>query len=376
MIRTATQLTLMLSGFALLPAVATAQFRPALVPPNPLYQHPAYRFQFNLGASVPTAFGRTFVGVTVPFTRAPQFFSPNYGFPMPYHSWQGPTPTSTGYMSAGSGRYDSSSAQRDFMNAQREATQTWGNLDAAKNMISDQWAYEKVGVAGMPAAGPGKDQGDLLLKALTATQESEVASGEALNQILTAITVAESKGGKGVAAFLPPQLLDEIRFTGATGDLVNLVRQSGRYVYPTAFAGPELRDLRDMLDKDFAAVANTLIAGKPIDPNRLMKLELTLKRFEEIASPIIRNQSFEDAIDARRFLNQFGNAVRAMKGSGMVGVVNPNWSSEGTNVAELARHMAKYKLRFGPAPQGSESAYLALHRGFVTYLFVLSQPKK
>ena len=71
------------------PTAGTAQFVPSLVPPNPLYQTPAYQFQFNLGTSVPTAFGRTFIGSTIPFTRAPQFFSPNFGQREPIYSWSG-----------------------------------------------------------------------------------------------------------------------------------------------------------------------------------------------------------------------------------------------------------------------------------------------
>ena len=42
----------------------------------------------------------------------------------------------------------------------------------------------------------------------------------------------------------------------------------------------------------------------------------------------------------------------------------------------IVKHMAKYRIQFGPAPDGNEPSYLVLHRGLSTYLFVLSQPKK
>src|SRR6476620_1362640 len=129
---------LVLASMLTLPGSATAQFTASMVPPNPLYQHPAYRYQFNLGGSVPTAFGRTFIGVTIPFTRAPQYFSPYYGQSVPVYSWSGSGVPASGYMTGSIGRYDSYSTQRDFQKAQREATLTWVNPNAAKNLITDQ----------------------------------------------------------------------------------------------------------------------------------------------------------------------------------------------------------------------------------------------
>jgi hypothetical protein len=365
---------LALCGLAVFPAAAAAQFTPAIVPPNPLYQHPAYQYQFNVGVSVPTAFGRTFVGGTVPFTRAPQFFSPNYG-QRPVYPWTGSGVPSSGYMTGSIGRYDSYSVQRDFEKAQREAALIWGNPDAAKNLISNQWAYEKVGL--VPAAGgAAKPAVEALADALRASTEAEVASGEALNQILVAIVTAEAKGAKGVSAFLPPQVLGEIRFAGASGDSLNLLRQAGRLPFPGAFDAPELAELRDALRRDFSAAAAPLLAGKTHDVTKLAALERTLKQTESAAPAVIRDLSFEDAIAARKFLNQLAGTVRTIKTGGAAGLVNPAWTTEGTNVADLVRHMTKFKIRFGPAAEGGETAYLALHRGMTTYLFVLTQPKK
>jgi hypothetical protein len=364
-----------LLGIALLPGFASAQFMTSYIPPNPLYQHPAYQYQFYLGTTVPTTYGRAYVGVTVPFTAAPQLFSPNYGRSMPMYPWAGSGVPASGYLTGGSGRYDSYSAQRDFEKAQRDATRAWSTPEGAKNVISEQWNYEKLGIA-PGAGGAAKAQADPLLQALRAASEAEVASGEALNHILTAIVGAEAKGARGVSAFVAPQQLDDIRFGGPAGDAVNLLRQSGRLPFPAVFETPELREFRDVLERDFAGVAASLLAGKPLDTTRLAKLETTLKRIETVAPPVIREQSFEDAIAARRFLNQLSNTVRALKGGGITGIINPAWATEGTKFADLVKHMTKFKLVFAAAPEGNEPAYLAIHRGLVTYLFVLTQPKK
>lgn len=359
----------------LFPLSAAAQFAPSLVPPNPLYQHPAYGYQLNFGATVPTAFGRTFVGLTVPLTRAPQIFSPNMGYSPPY-SWSGGRVPSTGYMSGSIGRYDSYSVQRDFEKAQRDATLTWRNPEAAKNLINNQWAYEKIGMTPTAAAAASKDTTETLMTALHARTEAEVASGEALNHILAAIVVAEANGGKGVSAFLPPQVLGDVRFAGKTGEVLNLLRQTGHLPFPPAFDSPELRPMRDAIERDFSALAAPMLLGKPYENGKLAILEATLQKTELASPAVIREQSFEDAIATRRFLNQLAGLTRTLRAGGTTGLFSPAWTTDGASVGDLVKHMAKYKIQFGPSAVGDEPSYLALHRALTTYLFVLRQPKK
>ncbi len=376
---------LLLSGFSLVPATASAQFYPTIAPPNPLYQHPAYGYQFSVGVYVPTAFGRTFVGMTAPATAAPQLFSPNlYSGPTNSYSsgpaWASTGVVSSGYMYGGSIQNDAfARAQKELERAQREAgaARLRNNPEGVKDAIYEQWAYEKLGVLGLPALKGGEVKPDELVKALSVTEEADVASGEVLNHILVAIVAVEAKGGKGPSAFLPPQLLSEVRFSGGpAADALNLIRRAGNLPFPTAFADPKLADVRDALEKDFLAVATPLRDGKAAEPARLIKLENTLKKAQEAITPVIRDMPFGDATAARRFLNRFETALKAIKSPAASALVNPAWSLEGASVADLVKHMTKLKLLFGAAPHGSEADYLALHRGLATYLITITQPKK
>ena len=164
------------------------------------------------------------------------------------------------------------------------------------------------------AAAASKDNTEALMTALHARTETEVASGEALNHILAAIVAAEAKGGKGVSAFLPPQVLGEVRFAGKTGEVLNLLRQAGHLPFPAAFETPELRPMRDAIERDISALAAPMLLGKPYEAGKLAVLEADLKK-AELASPIvIREQSFEDAIATRRFLNQLAGLTRTLRG--------------------------------------------------------------
>jgi hypothetical protein len=375
-------------GLVVFPATAAAQFYPTIAPPNPLYSTPAYRYQFSVGVTVPTVYGRTFVGMTAPATAAPQLFSPNL-YSGPTNTYTGPAwrsgnwnytgAASSGYISGGGIQSDAfAAAQREFEKAQRDASVAAlkNTPDAAKDAIYDQWAYEKLGVLGLPSL-KDENKPEMLVKALGVTDEKDVASGDMLNHILVAIVAAESKGAKGPSAFLPPQLLDEVRFTGSpAADAFNLIRQASKLPFPDAFDDPKLKEIRNQLERDFAAAAAPLRDGKPAEAAKLQVVSFDLKKAQDAATPVIRNLPFAGATATRRFLNRFETALGAMKGPTAALLVNSAWSTEGASVADIVKHMTKHKMLFGPAPEGSEAAYLALHKALATYLLTLTQQKK
>lgn len=379
-----TAVVLALFGWA---GPARAQFYPTIAPPNPLYQHPAYRYQFSVGVAVPTVYGRAFVGMTAPATRAPQLFSPNlYVGPtgtlerVPWMSSRqagtaAPT-VGSGYITAG-GIPNSAflEAQRELERQQREmaAARLRARPEAARDAIYEQWAYEKLGVMGLPALSrPNREQPEELARALAAQTAEEVADGQALNHILVAIVAAETAGAKGLSLHVPPQLLDQIRFGGSpTAEAVNLIRRAGRLPFPPAFDEPALRDLREALEKDFLDAAGPLREGKPAVAAKWPKLERTLRQAQEAVTPVVRNLPFEEAMAVRRFLNRFETALPVLKSNAAAGLVNPAWAREGVGLAELIRYMTRHKLLFGPAAAGDEGGYLAMHQRLATYFVSL-----
>jgi len=354
------------------------QWTPTIAPPNPLYSMTPYRYQINIGAPVPTVYGSTFVGWTAPFTPAPQLFSPNHGRANTGPAWNPSGSSIQGYMYGGNimGYANRVGGQRDFERAQQAAAIQRNQLNTANKAIHDQWAYEKTGVIVPAGAQAGGNQSDALQRALGLLDETELLSGESLNIIQSAIMEAEARGAKGTSPYLTPRLLEDVRFATPAGDALNLIRQWNRLPFPAAFAQPELRELRDNLEKDFGAIALPLLSGKSLEPAKLTKLEQTLQQLESAVAPVIRNLSFQEAIASRKFLNQMANAVKALNSPANSGLVKATWATEGANVNELLKHMAKFKLRFGPAPQGGDTSYFALHRALATYYFILTQPKK
>jgi hypothetical protein len=265
--------------------------------------------------------------------------------------------------------------QRAFQSAQATAARLRDDPEAAQRIIAAQANYEKAALPSRPGLPPPPPP-QALLQALTPEEDQFITSGQALNTLLQALPTIDTRAAEPASAFLPPHLLQELRFATPKGELLNLARLSGRLPFPEAFQHESLRPLQETLERDFAAVALPLLAGKSPDRAAVAQLENTLLRLEQLATPVIRNLSFDEAAAARRFLNQFQNALRTLKSENLHRLWNPNWNTLGANVAELTQYMLKHQLRFDAAPVGSEAAYLALHRALVAYFLAGQKTRK
>jgi hypothetical protein len=377
------------AGLMLTPAVASAQFgmpygiryqqRNFFMGPSttPFYFTPRYvtSTSMRISTPIPTIFGstsinlsRTLVTNRVPSAYAATAYAP-YALSIPYVSYSLYGQTGSYITGAANSHSDFVyNQQRDIAKAQREYS-----LLNSQSEIAGQWNYEK-GNAPMLDINPLPDP---LRVALAPTDPAMVTSGKVHNTLLKEIARVEAKGAKGPSAYIPPLLLEDVRFGGSpAADLLNLAREAGALEFPVAFDDPALATLRGNLEKDFAAVAAAVRAGKAPDPDKVTKLENTFQKVQDALGPVIKNLPFEDATAARKFLNQMTNAIRAMKTNAANGLIDPKWEAEGLTVADLVKHMTKHKLQFGPAPRGGEEAYATMHRNLATYLFVLNQPKK
>lgn len=283
-------------------------------------------------------------------------------------------PTTGGYMSGGAaGNPALEAARADFARAQKAAVVA---AMPAKAAIHDQWAYEKLGTVGVAGVKLGADAPDAVVKALAVTDERELGTGEPLNHLVVAALAAEKKAGKVDSAFLPPNLLADLKFSGPVADAVNLLRRAGRLDYPAGFEQPALAGVKEAIDREFAAATAPVLVGKAADPARVAKLEAAVAKAREALGPQVREMSFEDATAARRFLNQLDAATRALKGPSTATLVEPAWQVEGTNVAGLVRYMGRHNLLFAPADSGTEDRYAAVHRGLGAYLYALTEAQK
>lgn len=325
---------------------------------SPYYYTPRYAYTSGIQVGG-ISYRQTYVGINPPVTIYP--LSPRYSAYGQTGSYLTGSPST---------RADPFvAAQRNLANAQRQA----GNA-GAKAEIVGQGNFEK-GVAPAPqGAGP-------MPQAMPAAPEppdrAAILSGDALNALLKDVAAAEAKGAKGPSGYVPPLLFEDVRFAHTpAGDLLNLARRAGSLDFPGAFDDPALAPLRGDLEKNFAAAAVAVQAGRAPEAEKVTRLEATVQKAQDAAGPVVKNLPFEDAFAVRQFLNELSGAVKAMKTGAAAGLIDPKWSAEGLTVADLTRHMARHKVQFGPAPQGGGEAYETMYRNLASYLSVLNQPKK
>jgi len=349
------------NGPAILPQLAPLPQLPSLAPLpalpqlNPYVQPPRYNFQTSsyvtnpyTGASMASRVYYT--GVIPPNWTYPNYY-PQYGS---YMSGQTSGQSNLAYQ-----------MQQDLSRAQRA-------MSAPTSLTS---VGEKPAVVG--AVEPGGAVPDPLGKALAPADRAKVLSGEALNNMLHEIVKAEAKVGARASAYLPVALLDEVRFGGSdAADALNLARRASGLTFPVAFDDPALTDLRAALDRDFTAVATALQAGKAPEAAKRTQFEATLQKVQTALVPVAKGLPKEDSAAAQKFVNQMANLLKALKAGTGNGLIDPKWSSEGTTVADLVKHMTRHKLQFSAAPEGNEESYTTLQRNLGTYLFLLTQPKK
>jgi hypothetical protein len=366
-----------LGGLLGTPAAAPAQFfggvgvvgfpRPPLGGGlTPQIPNIAFAQQYRFGLNTP--FGSYNVGRTIYGPAGYYWLASQGGY---RGSYLYPS-VGTGYITGGVANPALAAAQANLTRAQLAA----GAAMSAKGAVHEQWAYEKIGVPGVKGVKLGADTPEAVAKALATTDEREIATGEPLNHLLVAASVAEKKAGKVESAFLPPDLLADLVFTGPKADAVNLLRRGGRLDFPAGFDAPALADARAVLEREFAAVASPVLLGKAAEPARATKLEAAVAEARKALAPQVREMSFEDATAARRFLNQLDGAARTFKAPGTAGLIDPAWRVEGTNAAGLVKHLTRHNLLFAPAAAGTEDRYAATHRGLATYLYALTEAQK
>jgi hypothetical protein len=341
------------------------------LPGVPTYGNMNFRFRSTFGTSIGTpigpnlSFGYTFYGPAG--YGAARYLYRNFYPSQPAYL----APSGSGYISGGVRANDAGA--KAFAAAQNQAGQKFN--PPARTAIYDQWAYERLGVNGLTGVKPGEAAPDALIKALSNATEEEIASGEALNHIVVGIVAAEKKS-KAESAFLPPNLLAEVRFAGSpAADAINVLRKANAVEFPEVFEGPALAKLKPELEKDLAGLAAPVMIGKPIEPAKLQKFTADVAKARASLEPLTRQLDFSEAAASRKLLNQFDSVAAALR-TNPSGLVDPKWATEGVTVESLVKHVTKNKLLFGPAPKGEEEAYVALHRGLAAYLVALNESAK
>jgi serine/threonine protein kinase len=205
---------------------------------------------------------------------------------------------------------------------------------------------------------------------------TDVYSGKALNELLRSIQTS-GKGAlrRGPNIVLDEKILKQINLTadrGASGSIA-MLKDNGKLTWPKVLTEPQFDDLRKKLDRNLRMAVADLKDKNPVTPSTLKDISNDLKALNAKVADSATDLSAGQYIEAKRYLNQLGQAIKALSDPNAINYFNNKWVAKGKTVAELIDHMTKEGLTFAAAVPGEETAYKALHAALQAFLLGLTE---
>jgi len=208
-----------------------------------------------------------------------------------------------------------------------------------------------------------------LTRARNTPPESEIRSGQALNELLTNIQrIGTRDSVRGISVPLDADLVKHLNVT-TTGDS----RGSNEFFKPDQIPDWPVAlnrikfaiDRKQMFDDITAMVAaqkdgkvNANAAAHARSVSGVMRNQLFLLRFE------VPSEQYAAALE---FLAKIDNSIETLAKPGAQYYVNGDYAAKGESVSELVDYMMSKGLTFAKASPGSEPYYNAFHQKLAAF---------
>ncbi len=334
-------------------------------------------------AALSATYGNAYSGIANPYAGyanpyvAASLTSSGYGSPYggygdaggygsPYSGY-GESPVG-GYMR---GTADIVSAQGRWMKDLQQASLTKEQVRQARidtrRKYFDEYYYERKNT---PTFEQEREffNNQQLLRSLNNPPETEIWSGQALNDILADVAkMDKDKAARGPAIPLDEDILRHLNLTSGPGSgNAGLLKNDARLTWPLALRDEAYKTDRELVSGLAPEAVHQAINGR-VDAGTLRELTAAAQRLRQTLSANIRDMTANQYTEASRFLGYLDDAIRALGRPDAGDYFTRKYAAQGKDVAELVRNMNAKGLRFAAATPGDEAAYLAAHRALVVY---------
>jgi hypothetical protein len=331
-------------------------------PPPSRFKQPTDQTQGSAQAAVPAG---AYTGPAMYPMPAPSSGG-GYG----YNPWGGGYAGGSraeGYLN-GAANVTTANAEYQMINQQARLVREQGRqseLDTRKKTIQErQWELAQ---QPDPEEERQKDMYRALNRARNNPPAVEIWSGDALNSMLTAVQGAQQRGIKGPLVPLAPDLLKHINVTtGVTRGSTGLLKGGGKLTWPFALRGPSFDGDRSNIDKLVREAVSQAPSGE-INFTTLSTLDNGLKQLQGDIDAQIVNLTPDQYVQATRYVKELKGGLNVLKQPDVAKYFSPQWTAQGSNVAELVAHMTANGLKFAPAVSGGEPYYSALYQNMAAY---------
>lgn len=190
--------------------------------------------------------------------------------------------------------------------------------------------------------------------------EVDISSGRALNDLLRSVQAPGKALNRAPTIPLTEDTLKNINVAneGSRGN-VGLLKD-GDLKWPMPLRAAEFEEPRNDLNKKLALAVQQIKEKDPVERSTLNDIHADVKAISDKLAANVTDMAPSEYIEARRYLNQVRDAVRALEDPNVANYFNNTWSARGETVGELVNNMKG--MRFAPATPGKEAAYRALYQ--------------
>jgi len=190
---------------------------------------------------------------------------------------------------------------------------------------------------------------------------TKIWSGDALNELLRSVIKA-NKLNRGPGITLDESTLKHLNLTDKSSrGNVGLLKDGGKLNWPLVLHEAAFDETRAELGLKLRNAVDQLKELKKVEPRTLKDAEALHKTLTDKVNDAADDLTPAQHIEAKRYLNQVGQAIRALQSPNARKYFDNTWNAKGKTVAELVDHMRNEGLEFAPAASGDEAAYRAMY---------------
>jgi hypothetical protein len=200
---------------------------------------------------------------------------------------------------------------------------------------------------------------------LTNPTEGEIATGDALNVLLTYLQSLSNKGMPTPVVALDGAMLSRINvITPYAAGSAGILKKGGVVTFPIVLQGETQQELAEQLQEAVANCVNGTLELKTYQQVRATLDQLKQEHKTKFHKSEINGSSY---LIGKRFLDSLEDSVTMLEQPGAAQLLSGSYMAKGEHVAALIQNMIQQGLKFAPAVPGDEPAYMSLHASMVTY---------
>src|SRR5262249_15871536 len=136
---------------------------------------------------------------------------------------------------------------------------------------------------------------------------------------------------------------------GTSRGSVGMLRDGGNVDWPDPLKEAAFDKVRQRLARSLRLAVDQLKHNDPLDASLVKDIKADFTELNKLLDHNAEDLSPAQYIEAKRFLNQLSEAVRALSDPKAVNFYNGKWVARGKNVATLVQNMTRDGVVFAPA---------------------------